>query len=212
MGNRRMNRVRWRRRLGFSRVELIAVLCLAGVAAAVALPILSSGGRGVAADRAACLANLDRIGRALSDYLEASGDRWPSVAKLKTMDVHDPPWPTLPIVLAPFVEDPEVFHCPADSRLPPPNGPLARQYGTKTSYFETEGTSYEWQFADTYGGVKVGDDLMSRSEGFGLGRADQPLVRDFGLFHEGDDQGTFNTLYADLKARSSRGDRGRRRR
>ena len=46
---------------------------------------------------------------------------------------------------------------------------------------------------------------MSRSEGFGLGAADQPILRDFDLFHTGDGAGSLNTLYADLQARSARG-------
>ena len=86
---------------------------------------------------------------------------------------------------------------------------MAGTFPAETTYFATEGLSFEWQFGEIYGGRKLGEEMMSRPEGFGLGPADQPILRDFELFHEGDDGGSFNTLFADLRARSSRGDRGR---
>ena len=84
------------------------------------------------------------------------------------------------------------------------------RFGRQTTYFATEGTSYEWQFGESYAGKRLGEDLMSRPDGFGLGRADQPLLRDFDVFHDGDGQGAFNALFADLKARAARGETRRR--
>ena len=55
-----------------------------------------------------------------------------------------------------------------------------------------------------YGGKKVGQESLSRAQGFGFGRADQPLLADFEPFHKGDGGGTINTLFADLKARTAR--------
>lgn len=195
-------------RRAMSRVEVVAIVFVVGAVAVFVVP-LASVGRSVAARRTACLANLSEIGKAMSAYLENSGDRWPYVSKLRSLPLHDPPWPTLPVVLADYASNPEVFRCPADSRTLSSGSPLAAKYPEKTTYYDTEGLSYEWQFGDIYGGRKVGDEMISRPEGFGLGPADQPLLRDFELFHKGDEGGAFNTLFADLQARTSRGEQGR---
>jgi hypothetical protein len=98
----------------------------------------------------------------------------------------------------------DAFHCPADRRILPGDSPLRKKFSEKTTYFETEGTSYEWWFGEVYGGKKVGEESLSKAGGFGMGRADQPLLSDFEPFHSGDDQGAINTLNADLKPRTTR--------
>jgi hypothetical protein len=144
-------------------------------------------------------------------YMASSNDHWPFVDKLKSVSVHSPAWPTLPEVLGAYMNGGTgAFHCPADVRKLSDDNPLAARFGTRTTWFETEGTSYEWMFSEVYGGKKAGQEMLSRSGGMGVGRADQPLACDFEPFHTGDEHGTFNTLYADLKARTSRGERGRR--
>ena len=195
-------------RLAFGRIETIAILCSIGVL----LGLATYFGRSDHGPeyRLNCLDNLGRIGTAIGAYLEDSDQRWPAVAKLRSMDVHDPAWPTLPVVLEPYVDDATVFRCPADSRTLGEEHPLFARFDRQTTYFATEGTSYEWQFGESYAGRRPGEDLMSRPGGFGLGRADQPLLRDFDVFHDGDGQGAFNTLFADLKARAARGDTPRR--
>ncbi|MCZ6699212.1 MAG: hypothetical protein O7D94_09810 [Planctomycetota bacterium] len=201
------------KRRGLSRVEVVAIVFVVCAIAIFMIP-LASGSRNVAARRTACLSNLSEIGKGLSAYLADSDDRWPYVAKLRSLSRHDPPWPTLPTVLGNYVTDNdvtdrEVFRCPADIRTLSDGSRLAGTFPAETTYFATEGLSFEWQFGEIYGGRKLGEEMMSRPEGFGLGPADQPILRDFELFHEGDDGGSFNTLFADLRARSSRGDRGR---
>lgn len=97
-----------------------------------------------------------------------------------------------------------VFHCPADVRRLTADSPLAKKFPGTTTYFATEGTSYEWWFGDIYGGKKVGEETLRKAGGFGMGRADAPLLTDFEPFHKGDDQGAVNTLNADLKPRTMR--------
>jgi hypothetical protein len=178
----------------------VGALCLAAYFIVPALRRASIG-----ADRERCLANLGRIGQALDSYLADHDRCWPYVAKLDSMKMNAPPWPTLPAVLAPYTGDhPDVFHCPADRRRLAPDSSLAARFPTKTTYYETEGTSYEWHWGSSYGGQQVGQESMSRADGFGLGRADQPLLSDFEPFHQGDGGGSFNTLNADLRPRTTR--------
>ena len=124
-------------RPGLSRIEWLAVVFVLSLAGTMAVYLSPTGG-GVAARRAACLANLSEIGQAMGGYMEASDDHWPAVAKLKSLAVHDPPWPMLPEVLKPYVEDAGVFRCPADSRTLAPDSPLAKRFPRRTTYFDTE--------------------------------------------------------------------------
>ncbi len=179
---------------------LTAMLCLAGW---LIVPAIGRARTGAA--REGCLANLGQIGQALGSYLNDHDQRWPYVAKLATLKLHDPPWPTLPTVLAPYLRDDlTVFRCPADDRTLAADSPLRKEFSTGTTWYETEGTSYEYWMGTAYGGKKVGEESLSKASGFGLGRADQPLLTDFEPFHRGDGGGAFNTLNADLKPRTTR--------
>jgi hypothetical protein len=196
-------------RKGFTRTELLAILVVASLAGLLGLRLLPRNSmRQTDALRVACLNNLKSIGQGLQSYLDANDNRWPYVAKLSTMELHTPPWQTLPAVLAPYLKDREVFHCPADRRELSADSALLKSHPRQTTWFETEGTSYEWSWGDAYGGKKVGDESLAKAKGFGMGRADQPLLCDFGPFHKGDDKGSVNKLNADLKPRTSR-DKGK---
>jgi hypothetical protein len=152
------------------------------------------------------MGNLTEIGKALESYLRDHQEIWPYVAKLKTVEVHTPPWPMLPGVLAPYTADkPNVFCCPADRRQLASDSPLAKQFPIKTTWFATEGCSYEWMWGEAYGGKKAGKEDRSKAGVLGgLERADQALLTDFGAFHAGSEGGAFNTLYADFKARTAK--------
>jgi hypothetical protein len=146
------------------------------------------------------------VAEAMTSYLQDNGQRWPYVDKLRTVSTHTPSWQTLPVVLEKYARDREAFHCPADQRVLEADSALAKKFPKKTTWFETEGTSYEWLWGEAYGGKKVGEESLAQAKGFGMGRADQPLLQDFAPFHAGDGGGSFNTLNADLKARTARDD------
>ena len=90
----------------------------------------------------------------------------------------------------------KVFHCPADRNT------KDEQLGG-SSYFETEGTSYEWR--SQFNGKKVGRDIFTAASGLGLGAADAPMMFDFEAFHGGEKvTGSQVVLYADLHVRADR--------
>lgn len=187
-----------------SRLEIaIGIVVLCGATAILAIWAASPR---TAALREQCLSQLGDIGKALGQYLKDHDDRWPYAAKLRSFELHDPPWPTLPVALAPYISDrPKLFACPADHRVLAANSPLIKQFPAKTTWFATEGTSYEWMWGEVYGGQKVGQESTSKAGALGgADRADQPLLSDFETFHAGDKGGTFNTLFADLRARPAR--------
>ena len=190
-------------RKAVKRIEVVLLVAVAGLTAYLGVSYF--GQNRVAARRQACLANLGRIGEALGAYLKDHDDHWPFAEKLASVKLHDPPWPTLPVILSPYLGgDLTVFHCPADRRILPDDSPLLAKHSRSTTWFETEGTSYEHWLSDAYAGKKVGEEAMSKAGGYGLGRADQPLLTDFQPFHKGDGGGVFNTLNADLKPRTTR--------
>jgi len=191
-------------RQGITRIEVLFALLVLGGVAYLLIPAL--GTSRTEARRAACLANLSQIGGALESYLRDHENTWPYVAKLRTLEVHTPPWAVLPTVLSPYTSNkPDVYHCPADRRTLAADSPLIKQFPTSTTWFETEGSSYEWMFGEAYGGKKVGQEERSKAGVLGgLERADQPLLADFDVFHADGQGGAFNTLYADLRARSAR--------
>lgn len=192
---------------GLAKIDvlLIVLVVIAGLVY-LSRQSISIGGGGGAAQREACLANLATIGKGLSAYLDANDQRWPYVAKLRSLPMHNPPWPILPDVLKTYGGDGagDAFRCPADRRTLSEDSPLVKQFGRQTTWYATEGSSYEWIWGEAYGGKRVGEETLTKAKGFGLGRADQPMLADFDAFHTGDDKGPFNTLNADLKPRTAR--------
>lgn len=192
-------------RKAITRVELLAILVVLALAGMVGYRFLPGMGKDrIEAQRAVCLENLRVIGQGIQSYLDSSENRWPYVAKLTSMEIHQPAWPTLPTVLKPFVTNSEIFHCPADRRELSADSPLLKNYPRETTWFATEGLSYEWSWSDAYGGKKVGEESLAKAKGFGMGRSDQRLLTDFEPFHKGDGKGSLNTLNADLRPRTSR--------
>ncbi len=183
-------------------VAILVVLVLAGLVGYRFVPEIMKGQ--IDERRTACLGNLRVISQGIQSYLYANENRWPYVAKLATLELHQPPWPTLPTALKSYVSEREVFHCPADRRELSADSPLLKNYPRETTWFETEGLSYEWSWSDAYGGKKVGEESLAKAKGFGMGRADQRLLTDFEPFHKSDGKGSLNTLNADLKPRTSR--------
>ena len=190
-------------RRGIARIDVLAlVICVAVAGLMLGACDGKSAGR-VEADRNQCLANLKDIGAALTAYHQANDQHWPYIEKLKSTPMHTPPWSSLADALRPHLTNPaKSLHCPADGRTLEEGSPLLAKFSRKTTWFETEGTSYEWSFGEAYGGHQVGKEEFGKL--MRLGKADQPLLRDFETFHTGDDAGSFNTLNADLKARTSR--------
>lgn len=190
-------------RQAITKIEILigaVVLVAAGI---VMVPGLAS--RGIAEDRERCLANLGFVGEAMAAYFEDSGDTWPAISKLRSVQIHTPAWPTLTDVLGKYTSGGvEKFHCPADRRALSKDHALYKEFGGETTWFETEGTSYEWLMGDAYAGKKIGQESLASAKGFGMGRADMPLISEFEPFHEGDGKGSFNTLNADLKPRTAR--------
>ncbi|MCB9851862.1 MAG: hypothetical protein H6819_02100 [Phycisphaerales bacterium] len=179
-----------------TRFEIFVLVVVVGLAAYVVVPMWRRSR--AQAMQATCLSNLQTIGAGLSAYLEANDSTWPYVGKLRTFSRYDKPWPILPVALKSFVKSEYAYRCPADSRQLKDDA-LRGEFGAESTWYATEGLSYEWIWPEAYAGRQVGHEELSRLSGRGKGRADQDLLRDFEAFHVG--LGGANTLYADFIAR-----------
>lgn len=109
-------------RAAFTLVELLVVLAIIGVIAAMLLPTLGRAKR--SAQSVACVSNLRQLGIALVLYVQDNNDRLPSCALLPSVNTN---LPAITVPLLPYLKNPEIFRCPADKVM-----------------FPVEQTSYEW--------------------------------------------------------------------
>lgn len=114
------------KRLGFTLGEMLVVLVIVGVLAAILLPSLYAAQ--ARARQADCLSNLRQIGVALALYAQDNNqlfaygddpiDKYTSVWQTQE---HGKYWhqvqqmPLLSSVLQPYIKDKEIWHCPSDT-------------------------------------------------------------------------------------------------
>jgi prepilin-type N-terminal cleavage/methylation domain-containing protein len=152
---------------GFTLIELLIVLAVIAVLAGIGIPL----GRSMVAKsrEASCLNQLRSLGVALEGYLQEHNQILPNLAMGRASKSDDAP--VLETVLLEYVETPDAFKCPQDSRE-----------------FEKSGSSYFWNHLQS-------ELPVSRLVFFGIdGRPDKiPLISDKEAWHP---SGT-NFLYAD---------------
>lgn len=153
---------------GFTMVELLIVLAVVAALAGIGIPL----GRSMVAKsrQAACLNQLRSLGVALEGYLQDHQQILPGLKAGRSSKTEEVP--VLEVVLLPYVESPDAFKCPQDSKE-----------------FAKSGSSYLWNFTQSDRRIT---DLYFYD--IGKDRPDQiPLITDKESWHPG---GT-NFLYAD---------------
>ena len=153
-------------RRGFTLIELLVVVAIISILAAILLPVTSRV-RGYAR-KTHCLANLSQLGKATDLYTDDYEHWYPCASCMPSTE----PSPGLPRIrdLLVFYASPEIFECPDDRPTDP-------EY-TFGSYYEGEGSSYEW--AESCNHLKTGQPI--RYAPFKL--KDIPILRDYEPFHK----------------------------
>jgi len=164
---------RSRDRRAFTLIEVLVGIGILATLVALLAPAVS---RAVIAARIAkCRHNLHGIGVAIQMYLTTSDGIMPAACQMPSLELSDEP--CIASALGPAVDDPELFHCPADVR---------------ENYFAREGTSYEYH--TILGGREVGDSFLTRR----WGEANTPVMNDYKPYHGPPGQvGSTNYLFAD---------------
>jgi len=121
--------MRRRSAIAFTLIELLTVIAIISVLAALLLPVLArSKGAGRAA---ACLSNLHQIGIALQIYIQDNGNRLPTMYdRAVSTNGTSTLGPSPDLVLSNNVGSVKVFACPADDH----------------DYYSQTGSSYAWNF------------------------------------------------------------------
>ncbi len=210
----------------FTLIELLVVIAIIALLISILMPALSKAKEKGRA--AVCLSNLHHIGIAFKQYFHDYNDILPDAAVLPSINPDDPNdvayHPPITEFLMPYARNPELFHCPSDLPGFVPREEAVDPNNVGRSYFETEGTSYEYTFIlTTLTELASGIGLESRvSLGVGdshvkwnlpipvpsrikrfltVKTSDLHLLKEYWNFHgrrgEGDENKIVHTLYAD---------------
>jgi prepilin-type N-terminal cleavage/methylation domain-containing protein/prepilin-type processing-associated H-X9-DG protein len=111
---------------GFSLLELVIVVAIVSILAAIAIPMWTRAQRGARAVE--CMGHLRQIGSGLTRYLGEHDQTFPTLVMARENKEQD--LPTIDTVLLPYVGDAKIFRCPDDQKR----------------LFDTTGTSYLWNY------------------------------------------------------------------
>lgn len=139
------------RRAGFTLVELLTVIAIIALLAAIMFPVFGAV-RGKARETT-CLSNLRQIGLATLAYAEDYDDRFPLGGD--PIDIHFPDsWLSsqfhakvlelkpLPDVLNPYTKSKAIWGCPADTGFEKGGRSENQPFDTRPSSFDKYGSSY----------------------------------------------------------------------
>jgi prepilin-type N-terminal cleavage/methylation domain-containing protein len=97
---------------GFTLIELLVVLAIISALAGIGIPISRSFA--AKSRQTACLGNLRQLGVALQVYLQEHNDVMPDLLTARGSKFDDKP--VLEVLLLPYTETVDVFHCPEDRK------------------------------------------------------------------------------------------------
>lgn len=139
----------------FTLVEVLVVIGIVAVLAAILLPVLAAAR--ASGHRGACISNQRQISAAIQLYAQAYDEHFPPVQSIRFQTPYQAYWYLL---LHPYVQDRCLFACPADTVKPD----LSLQGSPSELFFAITPTAVSYGFNEFLGGlVNVDFPALSRS-------------------------------------------------
>jgi prepilin-type processing-associated H-X9-DG protein len=162
-------------RRAFTLVELLTIIGIIFLLVGLLMPALSKARQ--VGKRTVCQANLHSIGQGFRMYLDNHKDVMPYAAYLPSAHLND--YPRIADVLGDYLQNPEVFRCPAD---------------TKKNYYHSEGSSYAYM--QELAGQHVDKTFLAQR--YQLQLTELPVMHDYETFHNArGNPGAMNYLFGD---------------
>jgi prepilin-type N-terminal cleavage/methylation domain-containing protein/prepilin-type processing-associated H-X9-DG protein len=152
---------RTRERAGFTLIEMLVVIAIIAVLAAILFPVFARARAKARSTR--CIANLKQIGNAYMMYSDDYDERSPWAIDCADQNAPEiwaafpeyqawiPYMPRLKDVLNPYIKNPEIWHCPADTGYDTLEDSGVLLNGRPTA-FHAFGSSYMYQTIITFRG------------------------------------------------------------
>jgi general secretion pathway protein G len=151
-------------RKGFTLVELLTVIGIIAVLAAIIFPVFSAAKRRGKA--ATCVSNVHQIGLSILAYAEDNGDQFPFAVDpsdkfTPQIWARSPDWqaliPTMPFlqeVLQPYEKSREIWKCPADNGFKVEDFTDEDLWALPSAYAKF-GTSYVWRTEIAFRHIRI---------------------------------------------------------
>lgn len=178
-------------------LELLVVVSVIALLMGIVLPSFSRARE--QSKRTKCLANLHAISQGLQAHLNENEDYFPEAARVPTLQ---PDVPAIQDVLDRQMGGSRtVYECPADRII------KEKVAGGPETYFEREGTSYEWNEIFNHVKVTRAPDPFYLIAGFKYDARTTAMMYDYEPYHGGETRiGSVNTVYGDLSVASDKAD------